>query len=56
MEKFLSEIDSELTEVVQRETKSVLRDRGFPGLATHTFEEICQKCKAFVQRFSKSCP
>ena len=40
METRLSKIDSELAEVAQRETKSVLRERGFPGLATFTFEEI----------------
>lgn len=40
METLLSKIDSELAQVAWRESKSVLRDRGFPGLATFTFEEI----------------
>lgn len=40
MEKLLSKIDMELVEVARRGTKSVLRDRGYPGLSSFTFEEI----------------
>ena len=53
MEKLLSEIDSELTEVAQRETKSVLRDRGFPGLATSNFQEILSEMQSLCPKVFK---
>ena len=37
---FLCKIDRELIQVARRDTKSVLRDRGYPGLSSFTFEEI----------------
>ena len=39
MSMFLSTIDRELVHVARRETKSVLRERGYPGLSNFTFEE-----------------
>ena len=53
MEILLSKIDSELVEVVWRETKSVLQDRGFPGLATFTFEEILSEMQSLCPNVFK---
>lgn len=53
METRLSKIDSELAEVAQRETKSVLRERGFPGLATFTFEEILSEMQTLCPKVFK---
>ena len=53
MEKLLSKIDSELREVVRRETKSVIRDRGFPGLAMFTFEEILSEMQSLCPKVFK---
>ena len=53
MEKLLSKIDSELAEVARRETKSVLRERGFPGLATFTFEEILSEMQTLYPKVFK---
>lgn len=53
MEKLLSKIDSEIREVVWRETKSVLRDRGFPGLAKVTFEEILSEMQSLCPKVFK---
>lgn len=46
MEMFLSKIDRELVQVARRETKSVLRDRGYPGLSNFTFEEILAEMRS----------
>ena len=53
MEKLLSKIDSELTDVARRETKSVLRDRGFPDLASFTFEEILSEMQSLCPKVFK---
>lgn len=37
---FLYKIHRELLQVTRRDTKSVLRDRGYPGLLSFTFEKI----------------
>ena len=37
---FLYKIHRELLQVARRDTKSVLRDRGYPGLLSFTFEKI----------------
>ena len=46
MEIFLSKIDRELVQVARRETKSVLRDRGYPGLSKFTFKEILAEMRS----------
>ncbi|KAJ7380627.1 hypothetical protein OS493_006962 [Desmophyllum pertusum] len=46
MDMFLSKIDRELVHVARRETKSVLRDRGYPGLSNFTFEEILAEMRS----------
>ena len=46
MEMFLAKIDRELVQVARRESKSVLRDRGYPGLSSFTFEEILASMKS----------
>lgn len=40
MKIFLCKIERELVQVATRDTKSVLRDREYPGLSNFTFEEI----------------
>ena len=40
MEKLLVKLDRELLEVARRETKSVLRDREYPGLLTFNFGDV----------------
>ena len=40
MIKLRSEIERELSEVARRETKSVLMERGYPGLTAFAFEDI----------------
>ena len=46
MEMFLAKIDRELVQMGRREPKSVLRDRGYPGLSSFTFEEILASMKS----------
>ena len=46
MKMFLCKIDSELVQVARRDTKSVLRDRGYPGLSNFTFEEILAEMRS----------
>ena len=53
MEKLLGKIDNELIEVAWRETKSVLRDRGFPGLAAFTFAEILSEMQSLCPKVFK---
>ena len=43
---FLCKIDRELLQVARRETKSVLSDRGYPGLSNFTFEEILAEMRS----------
>ena len=50
MEKLLSKIDSELAEVARRETKSVLRERGFPCLAMFSLEEILSEMQTLCPK------
>ena len=40
MIKLRFEIEKELSEVARRETKSVLMERGYPGLTSFAFEDI----------------
>lgn len=46
MEKILCKIDAELVEIARRETKSVLRNRGYPGLSSFSFEEIVSEMQS----------
>ena len=46
MSMFLSKIDREIVQVARRETKSVLRERGYPGLSNFTFEEILAEMRS----------
>lgn len=46
MSMFLSKIDRELVQVARRETKSVLRERGYPGLSNFTFAEILAEMRS----------
>lgn len=46
LEKVLVKLDMELREVARRSTNSVLRDRGYPGLSTFTFEEILKEMQS----------
>ena len=53
MEKRLSKADSALAEVARRETKSVLRERGFPRLATFSLEEILSEIQTLCPKVFK---
>ena len=50
MEKRLSKADSALAEVARRETKSVLRERGFPCLAMFSLEEILSEMQTLCPK------
>jgi len=36
-------VETELTDVARRETKSILRERGYPGMSTLSFQRIFQE-------------
>ena len=40
MDKVLTKVDSERSEVARGETKSILRNREYPGICTFTFDGI----------------
>ena len=46
MKMFLYKTYRELLQVARRDTKSVLRDRGYPGLLNFTFEEILAEMRS----------
>ena len=39
-------METELTHVARRETKSILRERGYPGMSTLSFQRIFQEMSA----------
>ena len=46
MTRLLCQVETDLTNVSRRETKSILRERGYPGMSALSFQQIFEEMSA----------